>query len=242
MSADILQLSTEEHSTEVKIDTDPEQSPDVSPEKRSKKLFRNKKFDAVWITVVFLSSMSWTLWELTHFQSSVEYKQELIQRQYHLDTEIQSLKGQIKNHQQNANNSKTDIAQSTVFSGYTEIAEWLYRLTEESRRNDLRMEYQLYDAELDERLHNIYNIPIELELIAVREHNLDVAYQQFLNFIEIFISQARYILVTAASIENIGSNSARLIMKFDVRKREDNISTISNEPELPGVMPGDAGM
>ena len=225
MSADILQLAS--------IEEPEHEAPKEEALERSEsflaKVLHNKKKDAAIITLVVSASLVWTIWVVLNFQTNIEYKQSLLQQQYYFENEINNLQNKIDVLSARQTEKKAFYANSRVFSGYQEIAEWLYELAERSRRNNLLVEYQLNDVIKDERLENIYIIPLELEILAIREHSMQGVYNQFLDYMDNFLQQPIYLNLVGAEIENVNAKTGKLAIKVHIKMWSDNLSEIQQE-------------
>lgn len=180
------------------------------------KLFQNRKMGAFWITFIVLGSSLWTLWNVTHFQSSLEYKNELIQQEFALEREIEEIKNRINLVNFNNSSEHKQYAESRVFENYTVIAEWLHQITTEAQDLGLKVEYKINKSEIHKELNEINILPIELELYAWNKKNIDTYYQKYLIFLQDFFKQNWYINLYKAGIENISGDSSKLQLSIEV--------------------------
>jgi hypothetical protein len=195
-----------------------------------RKLFHNKLLKLGLIACVFLASIVWTNWIFSNLQTSVQFQQELMQKQYDLRRDIQRSTNSIIAYNDADIDQKRQQAEAFLFTGYIEIAQWLYRLSEESKQNDMTIEYQMFDAVEDEQLKGIFIIPIEITVLALSKDSVNKTYDDFLRFLHIVVSDKKYKRFLSASIVNSSEASAQMAIKIEVRKRQDDFVPASNGP------------
>ncbi|GEM_PF-7069645 len=196
---------------------------------------KNKIFNVVFFGLVVVTAVGWTHYKLTNAQSSVDYERELYVKESALQAEIMALNEKISAYNVAEMSQNKIEAEASVFSGYLEIADWLYQLSQHAAKSELIVEYQLFDGTEDSDLPDTLVVPMDMSVTAMQSSATDKIYQQFLTFMQTLIDEQKYKKFVAASIENVGNNSAKLSLKLEIRKRKDNMSTSSSTSNNEGA-------
>ena len=191
---------------------------------------QSRKMGPLWISLVVISSIAWTVWNVKNFQTSSLLSNSGIQQQLKLDSEIQQLSARWKNIHSEALDEDLEKAELQIFKNYKALAEWLYQLTTESRMNGLTLEYKL-GVEAKAPSQDIISIPIEIEAAAYNNTNIHAIYQQLLNFMKFLISEPWHQELQQAGIENESSNKARLSLVLNVWMWKPESPTTGLEPD-----------
>ena len=175
------------------------------------------------ISIAVVVSTYWTHSVLTNKQTSLEYKQALLQQINAIELEKTMLEEKLAAYSQEDASTQRMGAETTVFSGYLELADWLYSLSALGAQNGMRMEYELYDTKQDITLGNVQVVPMEIRIISSVTQNNESNFNKFISFIQVLVSDDKYKKFTAASIEKQGQDGAQMSLKIEVRKREDTL-------------------
>lgn len=188
-----------------------------------KKIFSYKLLNLALIVCVFLASIVWTNSILSNLQTSVQFEQELMHKQYDLLRQIQQSKNSINAYNQTDGEQLRQQAEALVFTDFLKIAEWLYRLSRESAQHNVSMEYQLYDAIADEKLNDIFIVPIEMTVVASNTNSVNQPYDNLLSFLHMLVSDMKYKQFMSAVIQKKDHENTQMIINIEVRKRPDDV-------------------
>lgn len=223
MTTNTLDFVTDDFETVSNVEDTKKTSP-KKPNKKSSRFANRNLVYLIFITLVIIFSSYWTHFILSSKQTSVQFKQTLLQQISTVEIEKSMLTQKLSEFNKESVDAKKLAAQKTVFSGYLELADWLYYLSELGESTGMRVEYQLFDANQDSVLRNMHIVPMEIRVFANSEESKISNFQNFMSFLQILTGDNKYKKFTAASIENQGQQSALLTMKLEVRKQEDNLS------------------
>lgn len=177
---------------------------------------QSRKMGPLWISLVVISSIAWTAWNVKNFQTFTQLNNSGIQQQLKLDSEIQQLSTRWENVHSETIDENLGKAELQVFTNYKALAEWLYQLTTQSKTNGLTLKYKLGVETQAPSLPDIISIPIEIEAAAYNKTNIYEMYQQLLHFMKLLISEPWHQELQQAGIENESSNKAKLSLVMNV--------------------------
>lgn len=181
------------------------------------------------IALIVIGSVYWTHYILSQTQNNAQNEQMVLARINQIQNEKRILEDKINTLNQQDISDKRLRAQNTVFKGYLDIADWIYRLNEVGDKNGMKVEYQLFEGKQDDKLTDITVVPMEIRVLSSVESGTNSNYKQFLEFIQIIVDDGKYKKFTGAGIENQGQYSALLSLKIEVRKKSDELLA-DNQP------------
>lgn len=222
MATETLNLASDDFES-LQTSVDAEANPQKKPAKESTPRENKNLLYLIFISVIIVVSTYWTHSVLTNKQTSLEYKQGLLQQISTIELEKSMLEEKLATFSQDDASTLRLGAETTVFTGYLELADWLYSLSELGAQNGVRMEYELFDTKQDLTLGNVHVVPMEIRVISSMEQNDESNFNKFINFMQVLVNDNKYKKFTAASIEKQGQNGAQMSLNIEVRKREDTL-------------------
>ncbi|MFK8066677.1 MAG: hypothetical protein AB8D52_00360 [Gammaproteobacteria bacterium] len=177
---------------------------------------QSRKMSVLWILLILVICVSWTIWIVTNFQKSMKNNTEGIHQQFILESEISDLTIRAEKNNQDELESKLIQAESRIFSGYKVLAEWLYLLTKKSNLAGIDLKYKLGQESEVSYLDDLISIPVEIE--ASLENKVDpyVIYHDLLAFMDLLTSEPWHQEMRKAGIENDGLNKAKLTLQVNI--------------------------